>query len=107
MFAAGTIESDAESSVLELAARRPNGPGAGVISPAFPLIPIGENDRFIGVVTDRDIICKGLANDSFEPRRAVARVMTPGIHCCREDDDLAKAVHLLPEWAKSVSAHHH
>jgi CBS domain-containing protein len=56
-------------------------------------IPIGENDRLIGMVTDRDIVCKGLALDSFDCRRATARdVMTPGIHCCREDDDLAKAV---------------
>jgi CBS domain-containing protein len=56
-------------------------------------IPIGENDRLIGMVTDRDIVCKGLAGDSFDARRATARnVMTPGIHCCREDDDLAKAV---------------
>jgi CBS domain-containing protein len=56
-------------------------------------IPIGENDRLIGMVTDRDIVCKGLAQDSFDVRRTTARnVMTPGIHCCREDDDLAKAV---------------
>jgi CBS domain-containing protein len=56
-------------------------------------IPIGENDRLIGMVTDRDIVCKGLAKDNFDARRATARdVMTPGIHCCREDDDLAKAV---------------
>ena len=56
-------------------------------------IPIGENDRLIGMVTDRDIVCKGLAQDSFDARRATARdVMTPGIHCCRDDDDLAKAV---------------
>ena len=56
-------------------------------------IPIGENDRLIGMVTDRDIVCKGLAQDSFDARRAMARdVMTPGIHCCRDDDDLAKAV---------------
>ena len=56
-------------------------------------IPIGENDRLIGMVTDRDIVCKGLAQDSFDVHRATARdVMTPGIHCCREDDDLAKAV---------------
>jgi CBS-domain-containing membrane protein len=55
-------------------------------------IPIGENDQLIGMVTDRDIVCKGLAEDSFDARRATARdVMTPGIHCCREDDDLAKA----------------
>ena len=56
-------------------------------------IPIGENDRLIGMVTDRDIVCKGLAEDGFDARRATARdVMTPGIHCCQEDDDLAKAV---------------
>jgi CBS domain-containing protein len=56
-------------------------------------IPIGENDHLIGMVTDRDIVCKGLAQDSFDVRRATARdVMTPGIHCCRDDDDLAKAV---------------
>jgi CBS domain-containing protein len=105
-------------------------------------IPIGENDRLIGMVTDRDIVCKGLAQDGFDARRATARqVMTAGIHCCREDDDLAKAVgHMealkvrrlpvinnnkrmvgmlslgdvshsaaddrLPEYVKSVSAHH-
>jgi CBS domain-containing protein len=56
-------------------------------------IPIGENDRLIGMVTDRDIVCKGLAQDGFDAGRATAReVMTAGIHCCREDDDLAKAV---------------
>ena len=56
-------------------------------------IPVGENDRLIGMVTDRDIVCKGLAQDSFDARRATARdVMSEGIHCCREDDDLAKAV---------------
>ena len=57
-------------------------------------IPIGEDDRLIGMVTDRDIVCKGLASDDFDARRAMARdVMTDGIHCCREDDDLAKAIH--------------
>jgi CBS domain-containing protein len=56
-------------------------------------IPIGENDRLIGMVTDRDIVCKGLAQETFDASRATARdVMTPGIHCCQEDDDLAKAV---------------
>ena len=56
-------------------------------------IPIGENDHLIGMVTDRDIVCKGLAQDNFDAHRATARdVMTPGIHCCRDDDDLAKAV---------------
>ncbi len=61
-------------------------------------IPIGEDDLLIGMVTDRDLVCKGLAEDSFDARRATARdVMTPGIHCCREDDDLAKAVRHMEE----------
>jgi CBS domain-containing protein len=61
-------------------------------------IPIGENDQLIGMVTDRDIVCKGLANDGFDLRRATARdVMSEGIHCCAEDDDLAKAVRHMEE----------
>jgi CBS domain-containing protein len=57
-------------------------------------IPIGEDDRLIGMVTDRDIVCKGVARKDFNPARTTARdVMTEGIHCCRDDDDLAKAVH--------------
>jgi CBS domain-containing protein len=56
-------------------------------------IPIGENDHLVGMVTDRDIVCKGLAQDNFDALSATARdVMTPSIHCCRDDDDLAKAV---------------
>jgi CBS domain-containing protein len=61
-------------------------------------IPIGENDRLVGMVTDRDIVCKGLAQDNFEAHDAKARdVMTAEIHCCREDDDLAKAVRHMEE----------
>lgn len=56
-------------------------------------IPIGENDRLIGIITDRDIICHGLAREGCNYEGATARdVMTEGIQCCREDDDLAKAV---------------
>jgi CBS domain-containing protein len=61
-------------------------------------IPIGENDRLVGMVTDRDIVCKGLAKDNFDARDATARdVMTAEIHCCRDDDDLAKAVRHMEE----------
>jgi len=61
-------------------------------------IPIGENDELVGMVTDRDIVCKGLAQDGFDAGQATARdVMTEGIHCCRDDDDLAKAVRHMKE----------
>src|SRR5882724_10948712 len=56
-------------------------------------IPIGENGRLIGMVTDRDIVCKRLAQDSFDSSRTNAgHVMTPGNHWCRDDQDLGKAV---------------
>ena len=61
-------------------------------------IPIGEDDKLIGMVTDRDIVCKGLAQAGFDARLTTAReVMTEGIHCCREDDDLAKAIRHMEE----------
>ena len=61
-------------------------------------IPIGENDRLVGMVTDRDIVCKGLAQDDFDALSTTARdVMTAEIHCCRDDDDLAKAVRHMDE----------
>ena len=57
-------------------------------------IPIGEDDHLVGMVTDRDIVCKGLTQKGFDATRTMAKdVMTEGIHCCREDDDLAKAMH--------------
>jgi CBS domain-containing protein len=56
-------------------------------------IPVVENDRLVGMVTDRDIVCNGLVQDGFDAGRATARdVMTSGIHCCREDDELDAAV---------------
>jgi CBS domain-containing protein len=61
-------------------------------------IPIGENDRLVGMVTDRDIVCKGLAQDNFDARGAKASdVMTAQIHCCREEEDLAKAIRHMEE----------
>ena len=61
-------------------------------------VPVGDKDRLIGMVTDRDIVCKGLAKDGFDMAKATARdVMTKGIHCCREHDDLATAVRHMQE----------
>jgi hypothetical protein len=38
------------------------------------------------MVTDRDIVCKGLAEDNFDANRATARdVMTPGMPVLRRE----------------------
>jgi CBS domain-containing protein len=60
-------------------------------------IPIGENDRLVGMVTDRDIVCRGLAN-GLDLSKATARdVMSKGIFYCRETEELADAAHTMEQ----------
>lgn len=58
-------------------------------------IPVGENDRLIGMVTDRDIVCRGLA-DGVDLTRATARdVMTKGIHYTHETASVSEAAEIM------------
>ena len=58
-------------------------------------IPIGENDRLVGMVTDRDIVCRGLAS-GLDTGQAKARdVMSKGIHYCTETASLSEAARLM------------
>lgn len=60
-------------------------------------LPVGENDRLVGMVTDRDIVCRGLANGK-DPNKLTARdVMTPGIVYCRDQEDIDDATHLMEQ----------
>ena len=58
-------------------------------------IPIGENDKLIGMVTDRDIAIRGLA-DGKDPAKLTARdVMTSTIRYCTSEqtiEDAAKSM---------------
>jgi CBS domain-containing protein len=58
-------------------------------------IPIGENDRLVGMVTDRDIVCRAIAL-GLDPKTVRARdVMTEGIVFCLEKQDLDVAARLM------------
>jgi len=58
-------------------------------------IPIGENDRLIGMVTDRDITVRGVA-DGGDLRQKTARdVMTKELVYCTETDDIENAVRIM------------
>ena len=60
-------------------------------------IPVGENDRLVGMVTDRDIVCRGLANGK-DPAGCTARdVMTRGITYCSEEQELSDAIRVMEE----------
>ena len=55
-------------------------------------IPIGENDRLVGMVTDRDIVCRGLAGGKDLSTLTARDVMTGGIVYCQTDDDVGTAI---------------
>src|SRR6516225_8010152 len=58
-------------------------------------IPIGENDRLIGMVTDRDIALRAVANGKDISRLTARSVMTPGIVWCRDSDDISQALQIM------------
>jgi CBS domain-containing protein len=58
-------------------------------------IPIGENDRLVGMVTDRDIVCRCIAL-GLDPNSTRARdIMTDGIVFCLERQELDDAARLM------------
>lgn len=58
-------------------------------------IPIGENDKLVGMVTDRDIVCRGLANGKDISKLTAREVMSPNIVWCRDDEDLDDATRIM------------
>ena len=73
-----------QTSVLELANKmQTNDVGS---------IPVGENDRLVGMVTDRDIICRGLASGKDIATLTARDVMTTGIVYCQTEDDVGRAI---------------
>ena len=59
-------------------------------------IPVIEDDLVTGMITDRDIVIRVIAErkDGFTP---VSEVMTQGVESCLEDDDIAEAARRMAE----------
>jgi CBS domain-containing protein len=52
------------------------------------ILPVGENDRLVGMITDRDIAVRAVAK-GLGPDTPVRDVMsTDKVHYCFEDDDV-------------------
>jgi CBS domain-containing protein len=54
----------------------------------FGVLPIGDNDRLVGMVTDRDLCIRGLAEGMDPDATAVREIMTKGVLYCYEDQSL-------------------
>ncbi|CAN5330461.1 CBS domain-containing protein [soil metagenome] len=53
-------------------------------------LPIGENDKLIGMLTDRDITIRGVAKGKNPSTTPVKDVMTMKVLYCYENDDVNK-----------------
>ena len=51
------------------------------------VLPVGENDRLIGMITDRDIAVRAVAQGKG-PQTLVREVMTDHVHYCFDDEDM-------------------
>jgi CBS domain-containing protein len=58
-------------------------------------LPVSDGERLIGVISDRDITVRAIA-EGRDPRTTdVGDVMTAEVVCCQEDDEVQRAAGLM------------
>ena len=62
----------------------------------FGMLPVTENDRMVGAISDRDIAVRAVADDKG-PETPVRDVMSRGICWAYEDDSVDVAARLMSE----------
>lgn len=58
-------------------------------------LPVWENGELLGMVTDRDICCRAVAEGRDGSRTTVREIMSRDVTCCFSDDDVADAAQLM------------
>ncbi|MER8376853.1 CBS domain-containing protein [Mesorhizobium sp. M1409] len=60
------------------------------------VMPVGENDRLVGMITDRDIAIRGIAQGKG-PDAKIREVMSPDVEYCFDDEDADDVLHKMGE----------
>jgi CBS domain-containing protein len=60
-------------------------------------LPVGKDDRLIGMITDRDIACRAVAEGSDPAGTPISEAMSKGIAYCFEDQDVSEAAKLMEQ----------
>lgn len=55
------------------------------------MLPVGDSDKPIGIITDRDVVIYGIAEGKNPETTQVEEIMTEELIFCFEDDTLEKA----------------
>ena len=58
-------------------------------------IPVAENGQLVGMVTDRDLACRALANGHDISKLKASDAMSCPIFYCQEDDDVEYAISVM------------
>jgi CBS domain-containing protein len=64
---------------------------------AIPVVDSGASRRVTGIITDRDIVVKVVAEGRNVEEATVRDAMTAGPAACRMDDDVERALELMAE----------
>jgi len=64
---------------------------------AIPVVDSRASKRLVGIVTDRDLVVKVVAEDRQVDEATVKEAMTSNPAACRADDDLEQALALMAE----------
>lgn len=60
-------------------------------------MPVGENDRITGTVTDRDIVIRAIAAGLNPDETTVDKIMTSKVFYCFEDDNVEEAAESMKQ----------
>jgi len=60
-------------------------------------IPVCERDHLVGMITDRDITCRAVANKADLSKLTAGDVMTRDVIYCRDTEDLQDAIHIMED----------
>ncbi|SRR5579884_2183092 len=60
-------------------------------------LPVCDNDRLAGMITDRDIAVRAVAEGRDPKATRVRDAMTAGVDYCFEDDDVGQAARVMKE----------
>jgi CBS domain-containing protein len=58
-------------------------------------LPVGENDRLVGMLTDRDIVVRGIAAGKDPVKTPIREAMSEGILYCMETDSIEKVADIM------------
>jgi len=64
---------------------------------SIPILNDPESRRLEGIITDRDIVLKVVAENRDPKNTRVSEIMTKDVATCRVNDDAHKALHLMEE----------